>query len=93
MRLEVAEHLCRLGASRKGSSENFLGDLSESFVPLSIQRADDLVEAHEITDERQILAMACLVWICKCAGNDIAKLVDVAHVNAARGWIQRKSPA
>ena len=43
-------------------------------MSLSIQRLDDFVEAHEITDERQMLAIACLSRVGKCAGHDVAKL-------------------
>ncbi len=31
--------------------------------------------------------------MCERAGNDVAKFVDVAHVNATHGRINRKSPA
>src|SRR5438094_9522829 len=62
-------------------------------MSLSIQRLDDFVEAHEITDEWQILAIACLIRVCECSGNDVAKFANVAHVNATRIWIKRQSPA
>ena len=62
-------------------------------MPLSIQRVDDFVEAHEITNEWQILAIACLVRMCVCAGHDVAEFGDVAHVNDPRSWIKRKGPA
>src|SRR5258705_8642577 len=62
-------------------------------MSLSIQRLDDFVEAHEITDEWQILAIACLIGVCECSGHDVAKFGDVAHVNATHSWIKRKSPA
>src|SRR5438132_9292226 len=62
-------------------------------MPLSIQVVDDFVEAQEISDEWQILAVACLVRMCVCAGHDVAEFVDVAHVNDPRRWIKRKGPA
>src|SRR6266478_2064610 len=54
---------------------------------------DDFVEAHEITDEWQILTIACLIRVSECAGNDVAEFGDVAHVDATHIWIKRKSPA
>jgi hypothetical protein len=30
--------------------------------------------------------------VCERAGHDVAKLGDVAHVNPAHSWINRKSP-
>ena len=62
-------------------------------MTLSIERLDDFVEAHEITDEWQILAIACLIWVCECSGNDVAKFANVAHVNATHIWIKRERPA
>ena len=37
--------------------------------------------------------MACLIWVCECSSNDVAKFANVAHVHATRIWIKRKSPA
>src|SRR6266550_7995825 len=62
-------------------------------MSLSIQRLDDFVEAHEITDEWQILAIACLIRVCECSSNDVAKFANVAHVKATHIGIKRKSPA
>src|SRR6267154_2652153 len=62
-------------------------------MSLSIQRLDDFVEAHEITDEWQILAIACLIRVFECTGHDVAKFANVAHVNTTHIWIKRKSPA
>src|SRR2546423_13653054 len=62
-------------------------------MSLSIQRLDDFVEAHEIADEWQILAIACLIRVCECSGNDVAKFANVAHVKATRIWIKWQSPA
>src|SRR6266571_5373239 len=61
-------------------------------MSLSIQRLDDFVEAHEIADEWQILAITCLIRVNECSGHDIAKFGDVAQVNATHIWIKRKSP-
>src|ERR1700693_5334542 len=62
-------------------------------MSLSIQRIDDFVEAHEITDEGQIIAMACLIRQCECSGDDGAEFANVAHVDATDSWIKRKNPA
>ena len=62
-------------------------------MPLPIERVDDVAEAHEITDQRQILTLARVIGACECAGHDVAKLGDVAHVNAAHIWSKRESPA
>ena len=62
-------------------------------MTLSIERVDDVLEAHEITDEWQILAVARLVRVCECSGHYHSKLVNVAHVNATHIWIERESPA
>src|SRR6266576_5992246 len=62
-------------------------------MSLSIQRLDDFVEAHEIADEWQILAIACLIRVCECSSNDVAKFANVAHVKATHIRIKRKSPA
>src|SRR5713226_3529353 len=37
--------------------------------------------------------MACLIWMCECSSNDVAKFADVAHVKATHIGIKRKSPA
>src|SRR6266699_6068214 len=62
-------------------------------MSLSIPRLDDFVEAHEITDEWQILTIPCLIRVSECAGNDVAEFGNVAHVDATHLWIKRKSPA
>ena len=88
MGLEVLERVRDLGR------EDFAWDLLERKpMSLAIPRVDDFVEAHEIADERQVFAMACLLRMSECPGNDVAKLADVAQVNTAHGWIDGKSPA
>src|SRR5690349_16143523 len=62
-------------------------------MPLSIQGLNDFIEAHEITDEWQILTIARLIRMCEGPGHDIAEFVDVAHVNDPQFRIKRKSPA
>src|SRR5258705_2679241 len=62
-------------------------------MPLLIYRVNDFIEAHEISDKWQVLAIACLIRVSKCAGHDIPEFVDVAHVNNPHSWIKRKSPA
>jgi len=62
-------------------------------MSLSIQRVDDVVEAHKITDEGQMLAVACLIRVSECAVHDVAEFGDVAHVNAPHIGINRKRPA
>src|ERR1700687_3536801 len=94
MSLEVAEHRGDLRSSREESGEDVGRDLREGeVVTLSIKHGDDFVEAHEITDEWQVLAIACLIWVCERSGHDIAKLGDVTHVDATRIWIKRNGPA
>src|SRR6267143_2901273 len=62
-------------------------------MPLSIYGLNDFIKAHEITDEWQILTIACLIRVCECAGHDVPEFVDVAHVNDPQSRIKRKSPA
>src|SRR5260370_20686390 len=62
-------------------------------MTLSIQRVHDLIEAHEIADQGQILAMTGLIGVRECSGHDVAKFRDIAHVNAPHGWIKRENPA
>ena len=62
-------------------------------MTLSIQRVDDFFEAQKITDEGQILAIACFIRVHECSGDEVAKFANVAHVNATQLWIKRKSPA
>ena len=40
-----------------------------------------------------MLAIACLIRVCECSGNDVAEFANIAHVNATHIWIKRKSPA
>src|SRR6185295_7952417 len=94
MCFEVAEGLGQFGGSGKGSGESVLRDLAErEGVALLVEGVHDLVEAHEVSDERQILAMACLIGKCKRAGYNISEFSNVAHVKAAHRWINWKSPA
>src|SRR5258708_11395903 len=60
---------------------------------MSIQGLNDFVEAKKITDESQIVAIACLIWVCEGSSNDVAKFANVAHVKATHIGIKRKSPA
>src|SRR5205809_6626015 len=62
-------------------------------MSLSIEGLNDFIEAHEISDEWQILTIACLIRVCEGAGHDVAEFVDVAHVNDPPSRIKRKSPA
>src|SRR2546426_9343094 len=94
MRFEVPEHRGDLPSSREESGEDVGRDLREGeVVTLSIKHGDDLIEAHEITDEWQILAMACLIRVSECAGHDLAQFANVAHVNATHTRIERDHPA
>jgi hypothetical protein len=93
MSLEPGEHRYDLGGPREEGGEYLRGDLFErKFMSLPVQRVDDFLEAHEITDERQVLAIAGLVRVCECAGNDGTEFADVAHVNGAHGGIDRNRP-
>src|SRR6266704_447385 len=94
MRFEVPEHRGDLRSSRKESREDVGRDLREGeVVTLSIKHVDDLIEAHEITDEWQILAIAYLIRVSECAGHDVAQFANVAHVNATHTRIERERPA
>jgi hypothetical protein len=53
----------------------------------------DFVETQKITNEWQILTIACLVWVCERSSNNVAKFANVAHVKATHIGIKRKSPA
>src|SRR3984893_12911287 len=37
--------------------------------------------------------MAGLIGVRECSGHDVAKLLNVPHVNAPHSWIKRESPA
>src|SRR6266446_6790860 len=62
-------------------------------MPFSIKGLNDLIKAHEITDEWQILAIACLIRMCECAGHNVPEFIDVAHVYAPQRRIKRERPA
>jgi|SRR5205823_5442596 len=94
MRFEVPEHRGDLRSSREESGEDVGRDLREGeVVTLSIKHVDDLIEAHEITDEWQIFAIAGLIRVSECAGHDVAQFANVAHVNATHTRIERERPA
>src|SRR6266571_2537557 len=94
MSFEVPEHRGNLRSSREESGEDVGWDLREGeVVTLSIKHVDDLIEAHEITDEWQILAIAYLIRVSECASHDVAQFANVAHVNATHTRIERKHPA
>src|SRR2546425_7093162 len=94
MSLEVAERLCDLGGPGKQRGIRVLRNLGEGeVVTLSIQGIDDLVEAQEISDERQIFTIARLIRMGEGSGNDVAELADVTHVNATHTGIDGKPPA
>src|SRR5258708_3459576 len=95
MSLKVSKRRCHLSSTRKERSENFRRDLFErEFMALPIQRVDDFVEAHKITDEGQILAVPGLIRVCEGTGHDVADFSDVARVDAthSRGSIGRAQP-
>ena len=62
-------------------------------MSLPIQRVDDFVEAHEITDKWQILAITCLIRVCEGSSYDVAKFANIAHVNATHIGIKREGPS
>jgi len=85
MSFEVPERLCYCGCPREEGGEHFPRHLLErECVTLSIQGVDDFVEAQEITDEWQILAVFCLIGMCKGSGHDVTEFTNVAHV---RRWL------
>ncbi len=94
MRFEVPEHRGDLRSSREESGEDVGRDLREGeVVTLSIKHVDDLIEAHEITDEGQILAMAGLIRVREGSSDDGAEFANVTHVNATHTRIERERPA
>src|SRR6266478_6720664 len=94
MRFEVPEHRRDLRSSREESREDVGRDLREGeVVTLSIKHVDDLIEAHELTDERQILAMADLIRVREGSSDDGAEFANVTHVNAMHTGIERERPA
>src|SRR3981081_86062 len=94
MSLEVTEHRGDLRSSREEGGEDVGRDLHEGEVmTLSIKHVDDLIEAHEITDEGQILAMAGLIRVREGSSDDVAGFANVAHVNATHTRIERERPA
>src|SRR6185436_10431214 len=94
MSLEVIEHRGDLRSSREESGEDVSRDLREGeVVTLSIKHVDDLIEAHEIADEWQILAMAGLIRVREGSSDDGAEFTNVTHVNATHTRIERESPA
>ena len=59
MRFEVGEHRRDVCGAGEPGRKNFARDLLEQeLVALSIQGGDDLVEAQEIADQRQVLPWA-----------------------------------
>src|SRR5882672_12819028 len=94
MRFEVPEHRGDLRSSREESGEDVGRDLREGeVVTLSIKHLDDLIEAHEITNEGQILAMASLIWVREGSSDDVAEFANVTHMNATHTRIERERPA
>jgi hypothetical protein len=88
MRFEVGERVCHF------ASETVFRDLMEGeLVTLSIQGADDFIEAHEIPDQWQVLPVAGLIRERECSGDDVAEFANVTHVNATDAGIERKCPA
>src|SRR3989454_9465426 len=93
MSLEVTEHRGDLRSPREESGEDVGRDLREGeVVTLSIKHVDDLSEAHEITDEGQILAMAGLIRVREGSSDDGAEFANVTHVNATHTRIERERP-
>src|SRR2546427_5412800 len=94
MGLEVTEHRGDLRSSREESGEDVGRNLREGeVVTLSIKHVDDLIEAHEITEEGQILAMAGLIRVREGSSDNGAEFANVAHVNATHARIEREGPA
>src|SRR6266850_2079468 len=94
MSLEVTEHRGDLRSSREESGEGVGRDPREGeIVILSIKHVDDLIEAHKITDEGQILAMADLIRVREGSSDDGAEFANVTRVNATHTRIERERPA
>src|SRR6202022_2423570 len=66
--------------------------LERELVSLSIQRGDDLVEAQEVADQRQMFAIPSEFRLRECTDHDVAEFGDVAHVNDALLGIERQCP-
>src|SRR5450432_2236878 len=94
VRLEVGEHCCDTFGTREPAGERLSRDLLErDLVSLSIQGADDLVEAQEIADQRQMFAVSREFRQGERTSHDAAEFVDVAHVDDAPLGIKRQRPA
>src|ERR1700756_3444499 len=64
MRFEVGEHRRDVVGARKPAGKNFPRDLLErELVALPIQGGDDLVEAQEIADQRQMFTVPCKIGL------------------------------
>src|SRR6266852_1508872 len=88
VRFKVPERVCHFGR------KTVLRDLMEGeLVTLSIQGADDFIEAHEIPDQWQVLAVAGMIRERKCSGDDVAEFANITHVNATDARIERNCPA
>jgi len=91
MRFKVPKHRGDLRSSREESGEGVGRDPREGeVVTLSIKHLDDLIEAHEITDEGQILAKAGLIRVRESSSDDGAEFANVTHVNATHTRIERE---
>ena len=62
-------------------------------MTLAIEHVDDLIDAHEVTDEGQILAMTGLIRMRERSRDDGAEFANVSHVNAPHTRIERECPA
>ena len=84
---EVGEHRCHAVGARKPAGEDLARDLRErDLVSLSVQGGDDLVEAQEIADQRQVLTVPCEFALRKRAGHDAAEFRD--RETALRMWTE-----
>lgn len=78
VRLEVTGHFRYLGGSRNEIREDFLWQLVErEVVTPSIQRSDYFIEAQEIADQGQILAVTGLIGVGECSGHDVTKFRNI----------------
>src|SRR5258708_34073604 len=93
VRVEVGENWRDVFGAGEPAGNNVPRDLLErELVTLSIQGGDNLVEAQEIADQRQMFTVPRKIRLRECTGHDAADFSDVAHMDDALLGIKRQRP-